>query len=63
MRILHADDGAGIIEYSLVVVLIALVAITGISFVGQTTSDTFDQAGQAFPTDPPHRIGRQHRGG
>ncbi len=53
MRILRTDDGVGVIEYSLVVVLIALVAITSISFVGQTTSDTFDQAGEAFPTSSP----------
>ena len=53
MRILSTDDGVGVIEYSLVVVLIALVAITSVSFVGRTTSDTFDQAGEAFPTNSP----------
>ena len=53
MRTLSTDDGVGVIEYSLVVVLIALVAITSVSFVGQTTSGTFDQAGKAFPANPP----------
>lgn len=52
MKALRTEDGAGIIEYSLVVVLIGLVAITGIGFVGRETSDTFEQTADAFPTEP-----------
>ena len=55
---IHTDSGAGVIEYALVVVLIGLVSIMGISYVGQNTSETFDQVGSAFPT--PHPITRRH---
>ena len=50
-RVFRADDGASLVEYSLAVVLIGLAAVVVTSFVGQATSDAFDEVGNAFPTD------------
>ncbi|MDH3398334.1 MAG: hypothetical protein OEM81_10960 [Acidimicrobiia bacterium] len=50
-RDLKADHGASSVEYSLAVVLIGLAAVLVTSFVGQATSDVFDEVGNAFPTD------------
>ena len=49
-RDFRSDDGASLVEYSLAVVLIGLVAVVVTSFVGRSTSDAFDEVGNAFPT-------------
>jgi Flp pilus assembly pilin Flp len=45
------DQGSSLVEYSLALVLIGLAAVLVVSFVGRATSDAFDEAGAAFPTD------------
>ena len=47
-----ADRGASLVEYSLALALIGLAAVLVVGFVGRATSDAFDEAGAAFPTDP-----------
>ena len=42
---LHQDDGATLVEYALLVVLIAIVALVAISFTGAQVSDTFSEIG------------------
>ena len=48
-RFFAAEDGASLVEYSLAVMLIGLAAVVVTSFVGQSTSDAFDEIGNAFP--------------
>ena len=50
-RFLAAENGASLVEYSLAVMLIGLVAVVVTSFVGSATSDVFDEVGNAFPTE------------
>jgi Flp pilus assembly pilin Flp len=50
-RDLKADRGASLVEYSLAVVLIGVVAVLAVGFVGRSTSEAFDDVGSAFPTD------------
>jgi Flp pilus assembly pilin Flp len=50
-RFFAAEDGASLVEYSLAVVLIGLAAVVVTSFVGQSTSDAFDEIGNAFPAE------------
>ncbi len=38
---MQADEGASLVEYALLLVLIAVVAIVVITQVGENTSDTF----------------------
>jgi Flp pilus assembly pilin Flp len=52
-RFFAAENGASLVEYSLAVVLIGLVAVVVTSFVGQGTSDAFDEIGNAFPDPVP----------
>lgn len=42
---MHNDDGASLVEYALLVVLIAIVAILAITFAGEQVSDTFSDIG------------------
>ena len=42
------DRGATMVEYALLVALIAVVAIVVISIVGQQTSSAFDTVGQSM---------------
>jgi Flp pilus assembly pilin Flp len=41
---LKKDRGASIVEFALVVTLVALMGFSSMSVVGQAVSDTFDQA-------------------
>ena len=41
-----ADEGASLVEYALLLVLIAVVAIVVITQVGENTSATFDEVNQ-----------------
>jgi Flp pilus assembly pilin Flp len=40
----RAEEGAGIIEYSLLVVLIAIVALLAVTTVGQEVSSSLDNS-------------------
>ena len=42
---LRPDDGATLVEYALLVVLIAILALVAISFTGAQVSDTFSEIG------------------
>ncbi len=39
------DEGAGMVEYALLVVFIALIAIIGIAIAGNSISDLFNRIG------------------
>ena len=40
------EDGASLVEYALLVALIAVVALIAIRFVGEAVSDEFNSVGQ-----------------
>lgn len=40
---LHSDKGASMVEYALLVVLIAIVALVAVRFMGQETSGLFSE--------------------
>lgn len=42
---MHTDEGASLVEYALLVVLIAIVAILAITFAGNQVSETFSEIG------------------
>jgi Flp pilus assembly pilin Flp len=42
---MQADEGASLVEYALLLVLIAVVAIVVITQVGENASDTFKKVG------------------
>lgn len=44
------DTGASMVEYALLVVLIAIIAIVAIKFAGQEVSKTFDTIGKSLST-------------
>ena len=44
---LSSEEGATAIEYALMVALIAMVIIVAVTFLGQATSDKFQQVGAA----------------
>ena len=41
------EDGATAVEYALMVALIAVVIIVAVTFLGVSTSDTFQEVGDA----------------
>lgn len=41
---LRADEGASVIEYALLLALIAVVCIAGVTFFGQATSDSYSSS-------------------
>ncbi|NNC91017.1 MAG: Flp family type IVb pilin [Acidimicrobiia bacterium] len=45
---MQADEGASLVEYALLLVLIAVVAIVVITQVGSNTSSTFGQVNDAL---------------
>jgi Flp pilus assembly pilin Flp len=45
---MQADEGASLVEYALLLVLIAVVAIVVITQVGKNTSSTFGEVGKAL---------------
>ena len=47
---LQDEKGASMVEYALLVVLIAIVAIVAIRFAGNQVSDTFSQIGNELAT-------------
>jgi pilus assembly protein Flp/PilA len=44
-RVAHTDRGAALVEYALLVALIAVVCIAGITILGNATSDKFSSVG------------------
>jgi Flp pilus assembly pilin Flp len=45
------DDGGGLIEYGLLVALIAAVCLAAVSFVGRATGDTIRTSCEQITTD------------
>lgn len=45
---MESDKGASMVEYALLVVLIAIVALIAVSFAGQQVSDTFSEIGSGL---------------
>jgi len=45
-RFVADEDGASLVEYALLVALIAVVALIAIRFVGEAVSDEFNSVGQ-----------------
>jgi Flp pilus assembly pilin Flp len=43
MRILASERGASMVEYSLLVVLIALVALVAVTYFGSSLSETYSE--------------------
>lgn len=48
-RIIHDERGAGLVEYGLVVILIAIVAIAAVSQAGNETSELYSEIVDGFP--------------
>jgi pilus assembly protein Flp/PilA len=46
---INNEDGQGMVEYSLIIVLIALVVIGAVTFLGETTNELFKKASDSFP--------------
>ncbi|HDH03887.1 MAG TPA: Flp family type IVb pilin [Actinobacteria bacterium] len=42
---MDSDEGASLVEYALLVVLIAIVAIIAITFAGNEVTSTFEEIG------------------
>ena len=52
---LHEESGAGLIEYALLVSLVALAGLSGIKALGANTSISLNSAGQTLAGDiTPH---------
>jgi pilus assembly protein Flp/PilA len=47
-RFASEEEGASLVEYALLVALIAVVAIVGITFVGDQVSENFSDIGSAL---------------
>ncbi len=52
LEALRTEEGASLVEYALLVVLIALVAIIAISLVGENVSKAFDTVGKTLGSAP-----------
>ncbi len=50
LRLLHGERGAGLVEYALLLALIALVCIGAVVFFGNTTSASFSSAASLVAT-------------
>lgn len=49
-RLRIADErGANIVEYALLVALIAIVCLLGVAFIGESTSDRFSSTASQLP--------------
>ena len=46
----NSDRGAGLVEYGLVVMLIAMVSLVGVQAFGEETSESFDTIGTSLAT-------------
>jgi Flp pilus assembly pilin Flp len=43
------DRGASLVEYALLLVLIAVVCVVGVTVLGETTNEGFSTGGSMFP--------------
>jgi pilus assembly protein Flp/PilA len=50
MNFLKDDEGATMVEYAIMVALIAIVSIAVITTLGENVNETFDEAAQAVPS-------------
>jgi pilus assembly protein Flp/PilA len=48
-RFVSDDDGASLVEYGLLVALIAIVAILAVTFVGRQVDSQFQEIGSGLP--------------
>lgn len=48
MRRLFDDEGAGLVEYALLITLIVVVAIIAVSFTGEQNSTMWSEIGSSF---------------
>jgi pilus assembly protein Flp/PilA len=44
------EEGQGLVEYALIIMLIALLLIAGLTLLGNALSSIFSSAGRAFGT-------------
>ena len=50
LRAPRSEEGASLVEYALLIALIAVVCLVAIAFLGTSTSSTFSQTGNSmFP--------------
>ena len=49
-RYFHSERGASLVEYALLVALIAVVCLVAIAFLGQSASQRFSNVGSAVGT-------------
>jgi Flp pilus assembly pilin Flp len=49
LSILRDDRGQGLVEYSLIVALIALIAISALAFLGQRDKNSLSNSGNVIP--------------
>ena len=47
-RFSDSERGASLVEYALLVALIAVICIIALGFLGQNASDTLDEAGSSI---------------
>ena len=63
---IKSDRGASLVEYALLVALIAVVCIVAISFLGDKASEEFSSVGSSLKATPAgvpgHRLGMTTRG-
>jgi len=52
IRLMREESGAGLVEYALLVALVAVVLMGAAEFLGSSTSDAFTSAGGAFEEAP-----------
>ncbi|GAB4126337.1 MAG: Flp family type IVb pilin [Roseiflexaceae bacterium] len=45
------EAGQGLVEYALILALIAIVVVGAVAFIGQRTSSTFNRMGTMMPTN------------
>jgi Flp pilus assembly pilin Flp len=48
-RLLDSEQGASMVEYAFLVILIAIVAVLAVQVVGNELSSSYSQAADAFP--------------
>lgn len=49
---LNSETGASMVEYALLVILIAIVALIAVSFMGQETSEMYSEIHSAVSVGP-----------
>jgi len=47
------DRGASLVEYALLIALIAIACIVAVTFFGDATGDTFSRVGSSVEATPP----------